>query len=361
MEAKAIVEAVKSVIGNGPRQLQKPDLSNIPHIRLNADLSTVRSFERTLEAYTGVKYVVALQSGTAALHCALMAAGVGPGDEVLCPSLTFAATANAICHAGATPHFCDVSLATLGVHPFKLSVYLESLSTEQLSRIKAIIPVHLLGIPCAIWEINEIAQRYGMIVIEDSAEALGSFTPMKEHCGTIGKAGVLSFNLNKIVTAFGGGALLTNDETLGLRVRHLAHQAKVPHPYLWNHDRIGWNYEPSSIGAAVALLQLIDFKTTLDKKAELAASYAFAMQRVGVEMAPQFGNGWLNAILVNPRIKGTALRDEVINLLLADGYEARALFTPLHKLPHFKDCPRQPSLDTSEYLHRICVCLPSSI
>ncbi len=205
MEAADILRVVRAVIGDGPRDMQRPVLEAQ---QIDSPLSDawVWQFEAALKEYTGCRFVEPVASGTAALHLALIASGVSKGDEVLCPSLTFAASANAIVHAGAIPHFIDVNQATLGVHPFKLRQYL---GTEGLFRyrdgktyniatdrhVSAIVPVHLLGIACDIWPIMSIARAYGIAVVEDAAEAMGTFVDSK-HAGALGTAGVLSFNRN---------------------------------------------------------------------------------------------------------------------------------------------------------------------
>lgn len=367
-----VLRSVRLAIGKGRRELQRPHIDTT----MKVDGGLYRSplptlFEEQLERYTKARFAVALASGTAALHLALVAGGVLPGDEVLVPSLTFAATANAIVHAGAIPHFVDVNQRTFGIHPFKLSQYLLSeqfergpyenglINKHSGKRVTAIVPVHLLGIPCDIEAIKSISDRFGLTMIEDAAEALGSQVG-NQHCGTIGKAGVLSFNANKIVTTGGGGALITNDQILESRVRHLATQAKVEHPFHWIHDAVGWNYRMPPLCAALGLPQLERLHQTLEAKTRLAGLYAYHFTEVAsAHYVPRSGNQWLNACLLDPRCMDK--RDAVIQALISDGFEARALFMPLHMLKHFEKCPRQKSLDTSEDLFRRCICLPSTV
>jgi perosamine synthetase len=370
MIADEIVGVVRAVIGDGSRELQRP--KHAIHLsRINLGEGYVWEFEASLKRITGADFVIPVSSGTAALHLALIAAGVGKGDEVLCPSLTFAATANAIVYAGAVPHFVDNNVQTLGVARFKLRQYLgdrgffhrhqdgtlQNIATGR--RVAAIVAVHLLGNPCEIYDIHSIAEYYGIVVIEDAAEALGSFA-LTQHCGTIGMAGALSFNLNKIVTTDCGGAVLTNNQQISERVSHLARQAKVEHPFLWQHDEVGWNYRMSSMGAALGVEQLGRLAQTLSAKLTLAARYAVSFDdNKNVSMIDVPGsNHWLNAILLDPRVMNE--RDAVIQALLDDGFEARAIFTPLHKLSHFKFAPRQGSLQTAEDIWRRCICLPST-
>ncbi len=371
--AAEILTAVREAIGGGSRELQRPalldsDFGQIASAATVGSLEAIEAFEASLCAHTGASHSVAISSGTAALHLALMAAGVKAGEEVLCPTLTFAATANAIVHAGAIPHFIDSDV--YGARSFKLRQYLGLQGFERTlngcinlatrRKVAAIVPVHLLGIPCEINALHNIATSYGIMVIEDAAEALGSRTPSDEHCGTIGVAGVLSFNMNKIITTGGGGAVLTNDEAMAKRIRHLSSQAKVAHPFLWQHDEIGWNYRMPPPCAAVGIPQMMRLKQTLEAKADLAARYTLAFadaEHAALIAAP--GNNWINAIMLDPRCMDK--RDEVLGALQADGFEARAMFTPLHLLPHLRHYPRMDSMGYAEDSFRRCICLPSTV
>jgi perosamine synthetase len=362
--AVQVLEIVRSVVGGAPRDLQRP-IIRVDDIYCPYDILgywAVDEFEAKLQDITKLGYATAVASGTAALHLALMAVGVKPGDEVIVPALTFAATANAVCHCGAIPHFVDVRHSDLGISGFKLRQYLSHMTPKQRSRIKAIVPVHLLGMPCDIENIMQIATTFGMAVVEDASEALGARAGMvPDHVGSFGRAGVLSFNNNKIVTTGGGGAVITHDRVLDERVRHLATQAKTYHKFEWSHDEVGWNYRMPNICAALGIKQLERLSRTLAAKRLMTTRYAaaFADHSIATLCFNMQSNCWLNAIVITPHYPG--IRDDVINMLLDEGYSARAIFTPLHLLPHFKDCPRQPNLLVAEDLFSRMVCLPSSL
>lgn len=387
--ASDILRVVRAVIGDGPRELQQPPILR-PPLDVDAVVRNARwfndNFEEMLRNVTKAKHAIALSSGSAGLYCALLAAGVGEGDEVLCPSLTFVASANAILMTGAIPHFVDVNSNTFGVHPFKLRQYLGSgrfeymddgwCSVESGRRIAAILPVHLLGIPCEINEIRLTADYYGITVIEDAAEALGSWTYTNDHCGLVGRAGVISFNLNKIITTGGGGAVITNDDEIAERIRHFATESKTPHPFLYEHDQAGFNFHMPPMCAALGMSQLALLPGILEEKVRLANRYAHAFRDVSCVEHRSGGNRWLNAALLRPSVNesyerdGTILaadgsyteyRDAALTALLEAGYGARAIFTPLHTLPHLKRYPKQDSLAGSEDIFRRMICLPSSV
>lgn len=330
----------------------------------------VAAFEDDLMEITGSSHAVATNSGTSAIHLALLTLGVKPGDEVLCPSVTFAATANAISHAGAIPHFIDSRAMDLGINPFKLRQYLGGNLFEERDggfyntitnrRVAALCAVHLLGVPCEISGILTTCNAHKIPIVEDACEALGTKTWLGRHAGTIGKIGCFSFNLNKIVTTGGGGALITEDENIASTARHLARQAKVPHSFRWDHDCVGFNYRMPVINAALGLGQLRRLSKTLEAKKAQHARYQHAFKdcRTGFLMDVD-GNHWLECFMLDPHFLDA--RDEVLDALLAYEYEARAIFTPMHMLPHFKDCPRQSSLAGAEDIFRRAICLPSSL
>lgn len=378
--AKEVLSAVAEAVGEGSRRLQRPLLLETDKRSVTIcmgrdplDNVEVELFEDDLAELTGMGHAVALSSGTAALHLALLAVGVQPGDEVLLPSLTFAATANAVVHAGAIPHFIDSRAQDLGINPYGLRQYLggmgggtferrdHGLHNRQTDRrVGAIVPVHLLGMPCEVLGILGLCKAYNLPMVEDACEALGSVTWGGRWAGTVGQIGCFSFNLNKIVTTGGGGAIVTNDPLIASKIRHLASQAKLDHPFLWQHDRVGFNYRMPNICAALGLSQLRRIRRTLDEKENLFQRYKAAFQTCKTaKLVDGLGNRWLNCCLLDPRHMKD--RDEVIGALLENGYEARALFTPMHMLDHFRGYPRKPMLSSSEDLHRRAICLPSSI
>ncbi|MBO6785074.1 MAG: aminotransferase class I/II-fold pyridoxal phosphate-dependent enzyme, partial [Alphaproteobacteria bacterium] len=210
----------------------------------------VDRFEDMLAETTGARHAIATVNGTAALHATLLACGVRPGDEVLLPSFTFVATANAVSYCGATPHFVDCESESFGIDPVRLAKYLENslemrdgepVNRQTGASVRALLPVHIYGHPADMNALLDIAQAYDLTVIEDAAESLGSYIGDR-HTGRFGRAGVLSFNGNKTITTGGGGAVVTSDEALAKRLKHLTTTAKLPHRWAFDHDEIGYNY-----------------------------------------------------------------------------------------------------------------------
>lgn len=330
----------------------------------------VDCFEEQLAAYTGIKYVIAVVNGTAALHISLQLAGVTGQDEVLVPSLTFIATANAVSYCGAVPHFVDCEERTLGLDPFKLADYLEEI-TELRSegcfnkksgrRLKAVVPMHTFGQPVDIDPLLEVCRRFHLVLVEDAAESLGSFYK-GYHTGSWGQLSVLSFNGNKIITTGGGGAVLTNDASLAAAARHLTKQAKLSHPWSFNHDMVGYNYRMPNINAALGCAQLEQLPEFLAKKRALALRYqeAFAgIEGVRVFKEADFArsNYWLNVLLLDNEYSGE--RDKLLELTNQQGIMTRPAWTLMHKLPMYKDCPRM-NLACAEELEGRIINIPSS-
>lgn len=313
-----------------------------------------------LAKYCSVEMVVPVSSGTAALQLALLACGVKHGEEVIVPTLTFAATAAAVVHAGAVPHFVD---GTTSINAYKLRRHLESITATSHTKrgrlnvktgrvISAIIFVDLLGFPSDVVKLTEIAREFGMVLIEDAAEALGSSLNGK-RCGSFGDAAILSFNNNKIVTGGGGGAVLTSDEWVAARVHDLANTCRVHHPWLVEHSGIGFNYRMTTLSAALCLAQLEKIDGFLKAKKALWERYS----KTGAPMiAPSEWQGepnyWLSTMLCGER-------DLVLTKLRERGINARALFTPLHKLDCFKRYPQQTNLMQADDLFAKAICLPS--
>ncbi|MDD5168440.1 MAG: LegC family aminotransferase, partial [Syntrophales bacterium] len=270
-----VIGILKSVIlaGKMPVALHEPCLNGNEWAYLKDCLDStyvsyvgqyVDKFEAMLRDFIGIKNVVAVVNGTTALHIALKLAGVEPGDEVFVPALTFVATANAAIYCGAVPHFVDSEERTLGLDPFKLKDYLKSMvyvnaegCINKLTgrRIKAVVPMHTFGHPVDIDPLIDVCREYRLELIEDAAESLGSYYK-GNHTGTWGKLSVLSFNGNKIITTGGGGAIITNDDSLGKMARHLTTTAKIPHRWEYRHDEIGYNYRLPNINAAVGCAQI---------------------------------------------------------------------------------------------------------
>lgn len=330
----------------------------------------VDEFERRLAEYTGVAHAVAVVNGTSALHVSLILAGVQRGDEVLVPALTFVATANAVAYVGAMPHFVDSEENTLGVDPEKLLDYLKEIVTlkngEAVNRftgrrIKAVVPVHTFGHPVDMDPLLEVAARFGLSVVEDAAESLGSLYKDR-HTGSFGQIGVLSFNGNKIVTTGGGGAILTNDREIARRAKHLTTTAKQSHPWAFFHDETGFNYRMPNINAALGCAQLEQLDVFIERKRRLAGRYAEAFARVkGVKVFQEQpfarSNYWLNALILEPNYAQS--RDAILQATHERGIMTRPAWTLMPKLPMYQHCPRM-DLRVAEALEARIVNLPSS-
>ena len=332
--------------------------------------SYVTKFEQMLAQTTGCKRAVATVNGTAALEICMRLAGVQAGDEVICPSLTFVATANAIFHCNATPHFVDVSLDRLSICPQALEDRLRQIAKpgaggtvnrETGQRIAAICLMHCFGHPGDLDSILEICGRYEIPLIEDAAESLGSYYKAK-HTGRFGKLSAVSFNGNKILTTGGGGAILTDDELLADHAKHLTTTAKVPHPWDFHHDEVGWNYRLPNINAALGVSQLEILPELLRAKRAIAESYMHAFQdvagvRVLREPADCQSNYWLNAIIIDDY--EPKMHTSILKSLNEAGYQSRPIWEPMHRLPMFASCPRGPMCNT-EQLKSQLINLPSS-
>lgn len=319
---------------------------------------------------TGANHAVAIVNGTCALHLALKSIGVQPENEVLCPSLSFVATANAISHCHATPHFIDSETNTLGLCPNALAQRLDEIAeqrgdstynTQSGQRIAAIVPMHTFGHPCQIDAIVQVAQRYRLPIIEDAAESLGS-TCNGKHTGRFGKAGILSFNGNKIVTCGGGGAILTEDDSLAQQLKHLSTTAKQPHPWDYFHDAIGYNYRMPNLNAALGCGQLEYLDQLIKAKRSLAYQYRDAIEPInGVRWLDEpegtKSNFWLNCILLDPDRENQ--RDAVLQQLSKQKIHARPIWRPLHQLPIYNHAPRG-RMENAETLSQRVINLPSS-
>lgn len=331
--------------------------------------SYVDLFGKKLAEECGVQFAIPTVNGTAALHIALMLGGVERDDEVLMPSLTFIATANAVSYCGAIPHFVECEATSLGIDVQKLSTYLEK-NTEQKQghlynkatdrKIAAIAPVHIFGHPVDMYELQKLADAYGLPVITDAAEALGSQYKDKPVT-SFGLMTALSFNGNKIMTTGGGGAILTNDAKLAERARHLTTTAKVPHQWEFVHDEIGYNYRMPNINAAIGCAQLEQLDGFLFKKRNLAHAYQAAFQKSGdfefiCEPSYARSNYWLNAISIHHEVD----RNQLLEDLNQAGYMCRPIWRLMHRLEMYKDCPRM-DLSVSEDLEIRVINLPSSV
>ncbi len=320
----------------------------------------VDGFERDLAAYTGAGHVAALSSGTAALHLALILLGVERGDEVICQSMTFSASANPIVYQGATPVFVDSETDTWNMDP----VLLEEAIKDRIARgtkPRAIIPVHLYGMPAKMDEIMAIAAAYDIPVVEDAAEALGS-SYRDRACGTFGQLGILSFNGNKIITTSGGGALTGNDEQLIRKARFLATQARDAAPH-YQHSQIGYNYRMSNVCAGIGRGQM---EVLHERVAQRRANYEYYLNQLGdlpgitFVMEPEgfYSNRWLTTILVNPAESNGVTREDLRIALEKENIESRPVWKPMHLQPVFDTAPAYVN-GTAEKLFDQGLCLPS--
>jgi perosamine synthetase len=329
----------------------------------------VDRFEKDLADFTGSRFAVATVNGTAALHVALLLAGVVPGDEVLIPSLSFVATANAVLNCGGVPHFVDVSESTMGMDPVLLDEYLSDVAETKDGycwnlqtgrRIAAIVPMHTFGHPCDMTTLCEVASRRGVPIVEDAAESLGSYRDSR-HTGTFGLLGIISFNGNKIITTGGGGAILTDDPSLAKRAKHLTTTGKLPHRWLYEHDEHAFNYRMPNINAALGCAQLEQLPGFLERKRRLADAYKVAFRSIPSvtvleEPSNCRSNYWLNAI----RLPGNdiALRDTVLTATNDAGISTRPCWTPLNRLPMFTGSPRS-SLSVTDQVFASTINIPS--
>lgn len=321
----------------------------------------VDRFEKMLADYLGTEHVVALSSGTAALHLGLAMLGVGPGDEVICQSLTFSASANPIVYLGGKPVFVDSEPETWNMSPDYLLEAIESRIALTGRKPKAIIPVHLYGMPARMDKIMEIAARYDIPVLEDAAEALGS-EYCGQKCGTIGRFGALSFNGNKMITTSGGGALICPDAESAARVKFLSTQARENRPYYY-HETIGYNYRLSNVSAAIGCAQAEALADRVERRREIHWLYAEAFSDIpGITLhenpGPEFrSNFWLSVMLIDP---STGIEPDRLRLTLLDRHvETRLVWRPMHMQPVFAQCPCYGN-SVSARLFDTGLCLPSS-
>lgn len=328
----------------------------------------VERFEKEFAEYVGSRYAIAAVNGTAALHAALIVAGVDRDDEVITQPLTFIATANAIRYCGANPVFVDVDRDTMGLSPTSLKHFLEQecavangrcVNRSSGKTIKACVPMHTFGHPCRIDEIKTICDAWHIILIEDAAESLGSIYKSK-HTGTFGKLGAFSFNGNKIITGGGGGVIVTDDELLAKRAKHITTTAKMPHAWEYVHDEIGYNYRLPNLNAALLVAQMENLGKFLENKRELAAIYEkfFTGTDIVFVCEPKDcrSNYWLQAIIV----KDTKERDAFLKFSNKNGVITRPVWQLMNKLPMFQTC-QTSDLANALWLEERIVNIPSSV
>jgi dTDP-4-amino-4,6-dideoxygalactose transaminase len=322
----------------------------------------VADFEETIKQFTGSKSCSCLSSGTAALHLALILLDVQPGDEVICSTFTFAASANPIVYLKARPVFVDSEASTWNMDPRLLRDAIFDRLKKTGKKPKAILLVHLYGMPADMDGIMAVAEEFDIPVLEDAAEALGSRYAGR-HCGTIGALGVYSFNGNKIITTSGGGALISNNPDHCRKATFLATQARDEAPH-YQHSEIGYNYRMSNICAGIGLGQMMVIDDRISRRREHNAYYRKELEKIeGVSILTEpserfFSNYWLTTIVLDPQKLGGLNREDLRLGLLEKGIETRPLWKPMHMQPVFADCPAYSS-GVSESLFRDGICLPS--
>lgn len=318
----------------------------------------VDAFEKELSEVVGVEHVVTTNSGTSAIHLGLLALGVGPGDEVICSTFTFCASVNPVVYCGASPVFVDSERETWNMDPILLEEAIKDRIRSTGRKPRAIVVVHLYGMPAQMAPIIELSRKYAIPVLEDSAEALGS-TYQGRHAGSWGDIGILSFNGNKIITTSGGGALFTSNADLASRVRYLRAEAKEPFPY-YEHKEVGYNYRLSNLLAALGRSQLRVLSSRVKRRREIFDYYSDDLGSIpGITFQGQStdmqANRWLTAIVLG----GNSSRSEEIRLALeAEDIESRPLWKPMHLQPVFKDCPFYGNGVSTDLFNR-GLCLPS--
>lgn len=374
---KNVIEHIKSHFPKGFIPLHAPVFVGNEKKYLNECIDStfvssvgkfVDRFEVDMKAITGAKSVVATMNGTAALHIALHVLGVGIEDEVITQPLTFVATCNAIKYTGATPIFVDVDLDTMGMSPKSLSAFLEQnceLKKGQCFNkttgkiIKACVPMHTFGFPCAIQEIVAICNVWNIEVVEDAAESLGSWVG-NQHTGTFGKVGIFSFNGNKIVTAGGGGCVVTDDVELGKKLKHLTTTAKEPHAWAYRHEVLGFNYRMPNINAALICAQLECLPQFLEQKRILATAYKafFETQEMSFkwEQEGTKANFWLNTLL----LKDAAEKTTFLEATNKNGVMTRPIWDLMTSLPMYQNT-LNVSIPNAAYLADRIVNIPSSV
>lgn len=373
-----VLEAIVKVVGPSPVKLHEPtfDGNEWNYVKECLDSTYVSSvgkfvdkFESDLVDFTGAKYAISVVSGTAALHIALKLSGVVENDEVLVPALTFVATANAVTYCNAVPHFVDSEENTLGMDAEKLREYLKNITKQKNGLcinistgrvIRAMVPMHTFGHPVNIDGLIAVSKDFNIELIEDAAESLGSYFQGK-HTGTFGQFGTLSFNGNKIITTGGGGAILTNNESLARRAKHITTVAKVPHSWEFSHDEIGYNYRMPNINAALGCAQLEQISSKIKFKRDLFKKYKSEFSKIaGIKLFEEpeqsESNYWLQSIILDKNKLDQ--RDLILKSTNDAGYMTRPAWNLLCDLTPFSKSPRM-DLTTSKSIFLSLINIPS--
>ncbi len=324
-------------------------------------------FETTMQEITSAKKAIAVVNGTAGLQVALRLVGVANGDEVLTQGLTFVATANAIAYNNAHPVFLDVDLDTMGLSPIAVSNFLEDnaemragscFNKKTNRKIAACMPMHTFGFPVHLDALLAVCNKWNIAVVEDAAESLGSYYKGK-HTGTLGKIGAFSFNGNKVVTAGGGGAIITNDEGMGTKAKYLTTTAKTPHAYEFYHDELGYNYRMPNLNAALACAQLEQLDKLLENKRQLAVEYASFFTTQGINFRQELENTKVNYWLMCIELENKNDRDSFLKFSNENNVMSRPIWQLMHRLPMYEHCQRDQQ-QNALFLEERIVNIPSS-
>jgi perosamine synthetase len=324
--------------------------------------------EQMMAEISQTNKAVAVVNGTSGLHIALHLVGVKPGEEVITQALTFVATANAIHYAGADPVFLDVDYETMGLSPISVKSFFEdfceirekgTFNKKTGKRIGAIMPMHTFGFPVDLDGLISVSQEWNVPLVEDAAESLGSYYKGR-HTGSFGEMGVFSFNGNKIVTSGGGGMLVTEDISLGLLGKHLTTTAKVPHPYEYAHDHIGYNYRMPNLNAALLCAQLEQLDVFLENKRQLASAYAAFFAKQNIQFRQEQENTRANYWLMCVELENLEERNRFLADANAAGVMTRPIWQLMYRLPMFKNCYRDEQKN-AEFLEERIVNIPSSV
>ena len=376
--SRNLIKLIRAIYGtDAPLPLHRPVFGGIERGDLVACIESnfvssvgkkVTEFEQIVAEYAGARFGVAVVNGTSGLQVALRLVGVGQGDEVITQPLTFVATCNAIAYLGAQPVFVDVERATMGMSPDALRAFLEEFGERRPEgcynrttgkRIAACQPMHTFGHPARISEVAALCAEWGIPLVEDAAESLGSYYEGR-HTGTFGRVGMFSFNGNKIITTGGGGMIVTDDEELAIRAKHLTTTAKVSHPFEYVHDELGYNFRMPNLNAALGCAQMAQLPGFLDAKRKVAQQYAAFCEAHGIEFVHEpdgaRSNYWLNAIVLASK----ADRDAFLEETNAAGVMTRPIWRLMVDLTMYANC-QHDGLSVSRWLEERVVCLPSSV
>jgi perosamine synthetase len=378
MKYQLVVDSIKGIYGSAgfiplhePRFLgnEKKYLAEcIDSTFVSSVGKYVDEFEKRIADYTGAKYAVACVNGTAALHMAMIVAGVKKNEIVITQSLSFIATSNAISYIGATPLFTDVDSQSMGMCPLKLKQYLE-LNAELKKdgcyhrksgqKIAACVPMHTFGHPCKIDEIAAVCNEFKILLIEDAAESVGSYYKSK-HTGTFGLLGTFSFNGNKIITCGGGGAIVTDNEELARHAKHLTTQAKVPHRWDFVHDETAYNYRMPNLNAALMCAQLEQLDNFLEKKREVAARYIELFKDKEIEFMQEPSESRSNYWLCSVLLPDPASKEEFLDFTNRNGVMTRPAWKLMNHLKMYSDCMMGDLSNSQKFEDRL-VNIPSSV